>query len=190
MAVGSQLGPDRCWNEDDLLSWVSSVALGHHPRFSSEREGDWRGQTCIRDILIPSLGMGFFLLFDRHGIFARFSQRKITWLEVICITKLDIVCQSYTPPLPQVPPGIQTHWLCVQPSLCLPCLYKTTNYQINIPNSPHSPLTVLGRDFWNLPESKFLAKGARRVHVVVRMCICILFFVKSQSLAVLLHNDK
>lgn len=60
------------------------------------------GQLCISDILIPSMDMGRFVLSDRHGIFARFSRRKITWLGVICITEPDLVPKCF--PLLQARP--------------------------------------------------------------------------------------
>ena len=75
--------------------------------------GGGGGQLHIRDILIPSMGMGRFLLCDRHGIFVQFSSRKITWLGVICITELDRVTQYYPLPPPHPPPQqTQTHTIC------------------------------------------------------------------------------
>lgn len=68
--------------------------------------------------------MGRFLLSDRHGIFARFSRRKITWLGVICITELDLVTRHYPLPPPPTPPPLlrPKHTDCV----CCPHCTNTT----------------------------------------------------------------
>lgn len=146
--------------------------------------GGGGGQLCIRDILIPSMGMGRFLLSDRHGIFVQFSRRKITWLGVICITELDLVTQHY--PLPSTktpsPTNPNTQTVCAAlaappppspPSL--PCLYKTTNYQINIPNSPHSPFTVLGRDTLKLARKTSVKEKMFYGCMWLCVCLCVLY---------------
>lgn len=76
-------------------------------------------------------------------------KRKITWLGVVCITEPDLVTQHYPSPSTQPTPNRPKHEQCVCCPCCTPplaCLYKTTNYQINIPNSPYSLYTVPGRD--------------------------------------------
>lgn len=50
---------------------------------------------------------------------------------------------STTPPTDKYTNCVCAAFTAPPPSVL--CLYKTTNYQINIPNSPQSPFTVLGR---------------------------------------------
>lgn len=119
--------------------------------------------------------MGRFLLSDRHGIFARFSSRKITWLGVICITELDLVTQHYPLPPPQPPPQqFQTHRLCVLPSPDhhhhpSPAYIKQQITKLTFPTA-----LTLSSQFWaetlsNLPENK------RRRGACGFECVCVYF---------------
>lgn len=135
--------------------------------------GGGGGQLCIRDILIPSMGMGRSLLSDRHGIFVQFSRRKITWLGVICITELDLVTQHYPCPPARPPPQqtlthTRTHTLTAPPP-CLPSLCKTTNYQINIPNSARSLHSSGQQHSKTCQENK--CKRENALWVLVAVCV-------------------
>lgn len=142
--------------------------------------GGW-GWLCIRDILIPSLGMGRFLLYDRHGIFVQFSCRKITWSGVICITELD---QHYLPPsypsLAISPLDKPKQTVCTAlaaPSPSISCSYKTTNYQINIHNRPWTPFTALGKDTLKLARETSAKEkifyGRKWLCVSDTFCLCV-----------------
>lgn len=144
--------------------------------------GERGGWLCIRDILIPSLGMGRFLLYDRHGIFVQFSCRKITWSGVICITELD---QHYplAPPTPITAPPLLTNpntlTVCTAlaaPSPSVSCSHKATNYQINIHNRPWTPFTALGKDALKLARETSANILWAQVAVCVRhispVCLC------------------
>lgn len=117
--------------------------------------------------------MGRSLLSDRHGIFVQFSRRKITWLGVICITELDLVTQHYPCPPARPPPRqtlthTRTHTLTAPPP-CLPSLCKTTNYQINIPNSPRSLHSSGQKHSKTCQENK--CKRENALWVLVAVCV-------------------
>lgn len=155
-------------------------------------EGGRGGWLCIRDILIPSMGMGRFLLYDRHGIFVQFSCRKITWSGVICITELD---QHYPPPLRSPPTNPNTLTVCTAlaaPSPSVSCSYKTTNYQINIHNRPRSPFTALGKDALKLARETSAEEkifyGRKWLCVSDTFCVCV--FMRECASDLLLKTFK
>lgn len=60
LVKGRAFGPCRCWNRDDLLDRVSSVALGYRPRQERETRRESSGPMRIRNILIPCMGIERF----------------------------------------------------------------------------------------------------------------------------------
>ena len=169
--VGSPLGLGRCWNEDDLLALVSLVALGHHPRFGSEREwlraGDMGNSRRRRRRRRAAMYQRHLNTFYGHG--ALLALRPSWYFCPILSQKNNLVgshlhhwagpCHPalYSPSTatPQHHPNKPKHTDCVCfPSLLhhhdhrhpSPAYIKQQIKKINIPNSPHSPFKVLGRD--------------------------------------------
>lgn len=126
--------------------------------------------------------MGRSLLPDRHGIFVRFSRRKITWLGVICITELDLVTRHYPLPLPQPhPQQTQTHGLCALPSLHhhhhhhpSPAYIKQQITKLTFPTVLTLPSQFWAETLSNLPENKSKRENVLWVHAVVCVFVCIM----------------
>lgn len=171
------------WPPSQFEEWDGESLKVRDMRGLDEEGGGLR----IRDILIPSLGMGRFLLYDRHGIFVQFCCRKITWSGVICITELD-----QHPPPPPLPPPLSTNpntqTVCTAlaaPSPSISCSYKTTNYQINIHNRPWTLFTALGKDALKLAretsakEKIFYGRKWLCVSDTFRLCVCLCMCVQA-----------
>lgn len=120
--------------------------------------------------------MGRFLLSDRHGIFARFSRRKITWLGVICITELALVTHRY-PLSPPQPPSMAPNTQCVLPSLHhhhhhpSPAYIKQQITKLTFPTALTLPSQFWAETLSNLPENKRNREKVLWVHVAVCGCV-------------------